>query len=303
MRVLITGLPLFSKRLADDLQAFDPENEYLFYDTYSSKKALLAFILKLPKADLVISMNGVTDKSRTLDLVLKFKKKLVLQWMGSDAMYALDRNAKGTLLRKYIDYATNFVDAPWILDEVTALGVKAETLHFKFIEDVALPVDQYDKIQVVTYVSQNRQVFYGMDWVSHLAELNPSIDFLVYGASNPQYETENLKMFGWQAHNVFKENVRKGAVFLRLTEHDGFPVSVMEAMAYGAECITRLPIEHAHYVNDINQLQPSFELTCARIKERGLKPNTTLATAIRQTFQKEVILQQYVDQLKKLIQH
>ena len=86
MRVLINGLPLFAKRLADELQKYDPQSSYIFLDTYNSKWAQLLFFIYLPFSDCVISMNGVTDNSGSLNLVLKWKKKLILQWMGTDIL-------------------------------------------------------------------------------------------------------------------------------------------------------------------------------------------------------------------------
>lgn len=76
MRVLINGLPLFAKRLADELQKYDHKSSYIFLDTYNSKWAQLLFFIYLPFSDCVISMNGVTDNSGSLNLVLKWKKKI-----------------------------------------------------------------------------------------------------------------------------------------------------------------------------------------------------------------------------------
>ena len=53
----------------------------------------------------------------------------------------------------------------------------------------------------------------------------------------------------------------------------------------------------------INQLQPTFQQICTKIEERGLSPNIELAATIRQKFEKKVILQHYIDQLKKIIQN
>lgn len=301
MRILITGLPLFSMRLAKALQEFDPQNRYMFFDTYYSKKDLLRFMLHLPFADAVISMNGVTDQSKTLDLVLRLRKKLVMQWMGSDAMYALDRQQKGTLKREYLDYATHFVDAPWIAEEVTALGVHQETVHFKFFTDLEEPVVQYDKLRVVTYISQKRQEFYGMPWVRLLAEHHPEIDFLVFGADEADEAVPaNVKLFGWTAHDVFQQHVREGALFLRFTAHDGFPVSVMEAMAYGAVCLTRLPIPDAIHVKDESELVPLFQEALKRVTARGMKPDFAHAARIKSAFTRSHILGEYVNRLQKL---
>ena len=76
MNIVVNGLPYFSKKLVDDLQAFAPQHRFRFYDTYNSKFEQLKFGLALRKADLVIPMNGVSDPSGSMDLAVKMKKKI-----------------------------------------------------------------------------------------------------------------------------------------------------------------------------------------------------------------------------------
>lgn len=302
MRVLITGLSLFSKRLAADLQAFDPENTYLFFDTYYSRKDLLKFIWNLRKADIVISMNGVTDRSRTLDLVLKFKKKLVLQWMGSDALYAIDRQKNGTLSRDYIDYAWNFVDSPWLLEEVGSIGVKPEVVKFKFFESSEKPVERYEALKVITYLSHNRQVFYGLDWVLQLAADNPDIPFEVYGTdASDKPGTSNISWKGWQEAEVFTKALREAPIFLRLTEHDGFSVSLIEALTSGCEVLTRMPVEYAVVVESPEDMLTKFKAVRQRVMARDLTPDLENARKVKAEFNREKALGGYVARLKALM--
>jgi monofunctional biosynthetic peptidoglycan transglycosylase len=104
MLVLINGLPLFSKQLAENLGHFDSNSNYVFCDTYNSKLHQLKFLALLPFADVVISMNGVTDNSGSLNAVLKLKKPLIMQWQGTDSLLAVERNKSGAIKRDYIDY-------------------------------------------------------------------------------------------------------------------------------------------------------------------------------------------------------
>ncbi|MDP4798113.1 MAG: hypothetical protein NWR50_04550, partial [Crocinitomicaceae bacterium] len=97
MRVLINGLPYFSERFAKDLKEFDKKSSFIFLDTYNSKLAQLKFLFLLPFADCVISFNGVTDNSGSLNYVVKWKKKLILQWMGTDALLAMERFKNKTI--------------------------------------------------------------------------------------------------------------------------------------------------------------------------------------------------------------
>jgi glycosyltransferase involved in cell wall biosynthesis len=246
MRVLISGLPLFSKRMADELQKYDPASSYHFFDTYNSKWAQLLFYLYLPFSDIVISMNGVTDNSGSLNLVLKRRKKLILQWQGTDVLIAMERFQKGTIERKYIDYASNFVDSEWLFDEVKSLKVHVEYLYFKSAT-VQACTEKYERISVVSYVAESRQEFYGMQKIAEIAKVYPEIDFHLYGLKTAEFPTtSNVHFHGWVTPEVFAERLKSTPIFLRLTDHDGFSVSVIEALAYGCEVIMTLPFELTH---------------------------------------------------------
>ena len=90
MRVLITGLPLFSDRLCGELSAFDPDNRYYRLDTYYSRFDRLKALFMLPFVDVVYSINGTVQKSRVFDLAFKLNKKVVMNWVGTDVVKALN---------------------------------------------------------------------------------------------------------------------------------------------------------------------------------------------------------------------
>ena len=150
MLVLINGLPLFSKRLAKELKEFDSSSNYIFCDTYNSKLQQLKFLLLLPFADVVISMNGVTDASGSLDAVMKLKKKLIMQWQGTDSLLAMERFKNGSIKREYIESAFHFVDSPWLFDELISVGLNPEYVFFKSAE-VKNIIAKYDSISAMTY--------------------------------------------------------------------------------------------------------------------------------------------------------
>lgn len=301
MRVLITGLPLFSKRLAEDLQEFDPENHYRFFDTYYSKWQLFRFFFQLRKADVVISLNGVSDQSRTMDEVVKRKKKLVLQWMGSDALLAMERYRSGTLLRKYIDYASNYIDSPWLEQELSSIGVETEEVKFKYFVPEKAPVERYESLRVVTYIAQNHQEFYGLSWVLELAKAYPEIPFEVYGTATSETPApSNVRWMGWQPESVFREAVRRSPVFLRLTEHDGFSVSVIEALTLGAEVFSRMPAVYTTHVTSIEDCLEKFGKKIEEIVSRGMAPDKKLAGGVQREFNRNTILSAYVQKLKTL---
>ena len=301
MRVLINGLPLFAKRLADELQKYDPQSSYIFLDTYNSKWAQLLFFIYLPFSDCVISMNGVTDNSGSLNLVLKWKKKLILQWMGTDILLAMERFNNSTIDRKYIDYATNFVDAPWMTEELKSAHINTENLHFKFVELKTIN-EEYSSISIMSYVAQNRQAFYGMDEIIQLAMMFPEIEFSLYGIEKADKPiTENIKLYGWVSPEVFQEKLKQTPIFLRLTKHDGFSLAVLEALSFGAEVITSFKTDFAHSALTFDEVPKAMLQAIKEVENRNFKPNLALVEKLQIEFKKEKILSNYVKKLKEIV--
>ena len=301
MRVLISGLPLFSKRLAEDLQEFDPTSSYRFLDTYNSKLAQLKFLLLLPLADCVISMNGVTDNSGSLNWVVKLKKKLIMQWMGTDVMIALERFKEGTIDRKYIDYAKHLVDATWLKDELKESGVSAQLIDFKYTFP-GEPLHKYENNAVMSYVAQARQEFYGIEMIHQAANRFPEINFLLYGMKDTKYVfPKNVKLMGWTTETEFAEGLKSTSVFLRLPKHDGFSASVIEAMGFGCEVFWTFPGPNAIVVNNSEELIDKLATTFQAIEARDFRPNLTSREFVLENFNKEQVIKNYIKTLKEIV--
>ena len=301
MRVLISGLPLFSKRLAEDLQEFDPTSSYRFLDTYNSKLAQLKFLLLLPFADCVISMNGVTDNSGSLNWVVTLKKKLIMQWMGTDVMLALERYKEGSIERKYIDYAKHLVDATWLKDELKELEVSAELVDFKYTFP-GEPLVQYEKNAVMSYVAEARQEFYGIEMILHAANRFPEIDFLLYGMKDTKFVfPKNVKLMGWTTEAEFAEGLKSTSVFLRLPNHDGFSASVIEAMGFGCEVFWTFPGPNAVVVKNSEELIDKLSKTFQEIETRDFRPNLVSREFVLEKFNKEQVIKNYLKTLKEIV--
>lgn len=299
--IIVTGLPLFARRLAEDLRSVDPSARYIALDTYNSKFDLLKFILLLPFAKTVISMNGVSDQSGSLDWVLRFRKKLLMQWMGTDVIIAIDRAEKGTIVRKYIDYARNFADAPWMIEELSTIDIPTSLLHFKYAKFGLGLAENYDKVRALSYVAAGREDFYGLEQIIGLAKAFPDVAFEVIGTTAEGFDyPDNMIVSGWVSEEAAASKMRESAIFLRLTEHDGFSASVTEALSYGAEVLWTHPFPPSIMVKDTDDLHKEFKAAVERVKQRSLQPNKENATRTRNTFTKETILTTYATTLRNL---
>lgn len=299
MKVIVTGLPLFSKRLVDDLNQQSGKNEFVYLDTYNSKWAQLRFLFLLPFSSGVFSMNGVSNHSGLLDWVLRFRKKLWMQWVGTDVSIAIEGIEKKTINRNYIDYAKNATDAIWLQEELRDVGIRCVLNKYKYLPADFEPVEQFKQIEVCSYVPQERQSFYGLPQIIQLAMAHPSIPFHIYGMTTPELEApQNMVFYGWQATEIVQEKMKNSAIFLRLTEHDGFSVSVVEAFSLGCEVVTTQPFPYACDARE-HSLHDAFQQAIGKVSERGMKPQLDALKYYRENFKKEKVFLDLYNQLNE----
>jgi hypothetical protein len=301
MRVLINGLPLFGQRLANDLTYIAPNQQFHFFNTYYNRRDQLKFMMLSPFTDIFISMNGVTDESGSMNKVLKSKKPLVMQWMGTDISLALERAQNKTINRKYLEHATHFVDAPWMVKELESIGLNVVLAPFKWVES-RQRVLPYGRMQVLTYIPESRMNFYGWQQVRKLASDFPNVVFLVFGTTFCTDDfPENISLQGWVSESDFRREMEKSAVFLRLTEHDGYSVSVMEALAAGCEVLATHPFEHCSLITPNSSLSEVFANKLKLVENRGMFPNQDHIRFADKNYKRENVLTSYLQKLEKLV--
>jgi len=296
MLVLINGLSHFGSTLAEALQAMDKKNHYVFLNTYVSKWAQLKFLILLPFARLVISFNGVSSYSGTMERVLKRKKKLIMFWHGTDALMARDRNDNGTINNEYIKNANHYSDAPWLIDELKDILPNSEVLNFKTI-NVINSYEEFDKLQVLTYVPDGKEIFYGLSWVLESAKKHPEIPFYVMGNTGVNQERlKNVFYLGWVSFKESIELYQASPIFLRLTKHDGNALSIAQALSFGAEVIWTYPHEKGHMVANQVEFQNTFDklvFNCQLKMDRNIKNIEYVKT----NYDKNIVLANFIKKI------
>jgi len=295
MKIVFTGLPHFGKKLVAELRDFDKKNTYVFCNTYYSKSDRFKFIFHLLTADRVVSINGVSLKSGSLDYVIKRKKKLILQWQGTDVLTAMN-NANGRALnRTYIDYAKSFTDAEWLKDELKSLNIDAPILHFKHLTP-SENVSAFQTADVVSYLSEGKEKFYGIEQLIDLATAFPQTKFHIIGSKGIGFSVpENIIFYGWVPAKKVKELMNQHAIFVRLTEHDGYSVSVLEAIANGNYVLWNHPHPCVVAVKGHDNLLPVFATLSQNVNIARRSRQTEHIAWAKTNLNKETILMKYID--------
>lgn len=256
MKVMIVGLPLFARRLAKDLQQFDPSNEYIHLDTYYSKVDKFRALFLIPKADIIFSINGSLLSSTVFDMALKKKIPLIMNWVGTDVTKAVEAFNRGEFRKDYIERAIHFCEVNWIREELLTIGIHAEVVNFAVFEkQPSVRAGTNERLKVLSYIPEERSEFYGMSAFLNLAKNNPDVDFVIAGSLAKQYAPlpENLTALGWvdNMDRLFAES----DVCLRFPEHDGLSNFILEALANGKQVIYKYNYNHCIQAINESELQ------------------------------------------------
>lgn len=302
MLVLVNGLPYFGKQLVKDLNEFDSKRTYIFLDTYYSKIAQIIFFILVPFSKLVISFNGVSDNSGSLNWVLRWKKKMIMQWQGSDVMLAKERFYNGTILMDYINYSTHVTDFDYLKKELEEIGIKSKILSFKHLTTNKLNIN-YDKISILSYVGKNNEGLYGIDFIIEAAKVLVDIEFNIIGTNAINYDNlpENLFVHGWKVQSEVIDLMKINPIFLRMTKHDGNALSVYEALSLGCEVIWTYPSEFTNRANNSSELIYQILELKNKIEERKMAPNFQKSALVLKSFDKKVVISNYVKFINTLL--
>lgn len=299
MKILFTGLPYFGKQLVAELNKFDPANNYIFCDTYYSKKDRIRFLWHLLSAKKVVSFNGATAESGSLNWVLRFKRKLILQWHGSDVLTAQENKISGKFTRKYVDYGKSFTDAPWLMNELKEMNIESTDLQFKFVNS-AKNNNPFLSADILTYLGQGSETFYGIEHFLKLADEFKEINFHIVGADGKAIEQKpNVKYYGWVSEDEFEKKLYACAIFMRLTKHDGYSLSVLRAIANGNYVLWNNPHPAAEYVDDISKLAEQLKNCVEKVRSKNFERNTSGIDWAAQNLNREIVLQAYVNEITR----
>lgn len=300
MKVLFTGLPYFASKFVKELNDFDPNNKYVFCDTYTSKKERLKFLLHALNSNLIVSFNGVTSKSGSLDLALFFKKKIMLQWHGSDVLSVTKNKELGIYTDKYINNSVGYTDASWLQDELNELKIDTQLLPFKslVVEESIKPFKSHN---VLTYIAKGREVFYGLNEIINLANNFPEIKFSVIGTDGKGFVVpQNVIFLGWVTQEESNKLRNDNAIFIRLTEHDGYSLSVLESLANGNYVLWNNPHPKCYYASGNNVITSKFQEMLTEIKGNKLNRSKENINWCKENLNKEIILSNYIKTLEAI---
>ena len=294
MRILIVGLPLFAERLQKDLSEFDPSNKYYCLNTYYDKKDRIKALFLIPRVDVIYSINGTLDKSRVFDLAFKLNKKVMMTWVGTDVTKTKQLSEVN---QTYLNRAEHYCEVEWIQEELKELNIDAEILNFfNFKDEKPSAVEKGDQFQVLTYISKNREKYYGWDEIMSAAQEHKDIAFTVVGTDGLEDAPENVNCLGWvkDMDALFE----KAHCTIRFVEHDGLSGFVLESLFRGKQVLYSEPLKNCIHVKSTSEISDAL----GRLKEKYSNDeplfNTEGIKYVKDNFNREYILNRLIEKFK-----
>lgn len=301
MKVIIVGLPLFASRLANALQKFDSKNSYLSLNTYYKRLDKIKAYFKIPRTDIVFSINGSIQTSRVFDRAFQKNVPVIMNWVGTDVLKSVEAFKDGNYQKEYLTKAIHYCEVNWIKEELNGIGIRAEIVNFAvFDKKFDIRVSSNKHFTVLTYIPENRPEFYGMLTILKLAEQLASIKFVIAGTNANEFQPlpPNVFALGWV--NNMDEVFDNAHVCIRYPEHDGLSNFILEGLARGKEVIYKYPFDHCKYAENENDLYFQLNAMELEFNNGNWKSNSDGALFIQENFNEKVIIGGLIERFKKI---
>jgi glycosyltransferase involved in cell wall biosynthesis len=182
-----------------------------------------------------------------------FKKDLVkvIQWIGTDILHT--RN--GLTFSQLKDYVKPFNDkfiqycqSEQNLAELTEMGFNAKLLtmpvDFTYGSNYELP----EAFTVAIYDhGSSQEDIYCQVLMRDIIISMPDINFVYFGSNEMKGQEKNIKWLG--KVSPIDKVIKQSSCLLRITKHDGFPVTPIEFLNHGRPTITNVRMKHTFHVD------------------------------------------------------
>lgn len=199
----------------------------------------------------------------------------VVHWIGSDVTGLY--NLKVMEMKEIIGLfdhlkITHLAECEWMKDELEQFGIKvAGCLPLPVQTEIEMsPLPETFTVGVYAPMGDdNTKQKYHIEFMHQIQRSMPDVEFVFFG-------TPDVGQQGNETHVGYvpvQKAIDMCSINLRITEHDGLPMTPVEFMIGGREVITSVPLTHAHYIEqgDYAEVRESI---IAKIREIQRHPRS-----------------------------
>jgi len=192
MTIVLIGNSYFGPILAKQLAGFDSKNSYLFYDTNAKIIDKIKFALNLPFIDVVYSVSATISGGGALKSALKFNKKIVQHFIGSDVLSAQEDFKANRINKKLIQNSKYLCEVKWIQNELKEIEIDSKIVPIMAYDNFNKP-KEIKNFSVLTYLGKDKEEYYGINDFIQLANDFSKIEFKIAGIDNYRNLPKNIK--------------------------------------------------------------------------------------------------------------
>jgi hypothetical protein len=273
----------------------------------SSRSGLVRALASLARADILIRVGGPLPHSSLAAVARLRGIPIVVIWAGTDVLTLL-RNPS-LLTESQRCEVVHLAVAPWLVEELSKVGIRARYLPIMGVEGAADAPSSPRQPYVLTYLPEPRRQFYGRDFVYDVARGLPEMKFLVVGAGEQDPEAPpNVRYLGWRGglNDLYDQSF----AILRVPEHDGMSLVVLEALARGRFVLWRYQLPGVCTVSTPEEALTYLSKLWADQQRNPVRYNTEGVSFIRERYEAgkvarglgeylELVVQETASQLQK----
>ena len=207
------------------------------------------------KYDTIIFLGAFVGRRMLKLKILNAKRpgtKIYIWWIGTDVLNAMTKRDYDLTTIRGIR-ATHLCVSNDLKRELSQIRINAEVLPL--VPDISRykPWPLPPQYTVAVYMPSQALDFYGFTKTKIIIQSTPDIKYLIYGNKSKFPLTgPNISDMGWVTDT--SQIMKMSSCLLRLTNHDGFPKSVIEAICTGRSVITNHDFPFVDNMNDVNTI-------------------------------------------------
>lgn len=281
-QVAVGGSPHFGRQIATLLAGDGWDARYLNTRGWRPLPALRALQAARRAEALYLVGGQIARGSRPHALRLLIRRPTVMHWTGTDVLYARRTARRGHAVKLLRRGCTHWTGAPWHVEELATIGIRAVWLPHSAVEAPAYLPPFGEPFTILAYLRPGREEFYGAAAILTVAAALPDARVLVVGVERLAGAPANVRALGWVADmaGVYAES----HALLRLPRHDGLSFMVQEALAFGRYAVWNHPFPGVHAVDSVPAATAHLRLLADRHAAGGLPLNEAGAAHIRERF-------------------
>ncbi len=263
----------------------------------STRRGILGALWALRRCDILISFGGPGPSVVLAEAAHAASIPILVVWAGSDVTIAA-QNPFDLAITKRHGY-DNVAVAPWLVDELNEIGIKAKTLAVGAVDAVETIAPLPKDFRVLTYLPEPRRAFYGEKRVYDLARRLPGARFTVLGPGSADRNAPDNVTFAGHVKDV-PARIDASTALLRLTDHDGASVLVLETLARGRHVVWTHGYPGVRVATDTDQAFAALSDFYEAHDKRTLEPNFTGVTFVQQNFSPKDVANKFEEHLDSL---